>query len=138
MGLRAGFRRRIIRILERNLSVHRLGKVRSHRFHRFSQILLPCSGGGKLGHADFADDADFFALFGRGKVRSHRFHRFSQILLPCSGGGNLGPTDFTDFHRFLFALFGRGEFRSHRFHRFSQISFCPVRAGEVRSRRFRR
>ena len=102
-----------------------------------TQIFFALFGRGKLGHADFADDADFFALFGRGKVRSHRFHRFSQILLPCSGGGNLGPTDFTDFHRFLFALFGRGKLGPADFADDADF-FCPVRAGEVRSRRFRR
>ena len=35
-----------------------------------------------FGHADFADDADFF----RGRVLSHRFHRYTQIFFMESLG----------------------------------------------------
>ncbi len=52
-------------------------------FHRIFAELWPLANGSRqicaaivFGHADFADDADFF----RGRVLSHRFHRYTQIF----------------------------------------------------------
>ena len=68
---------------------HRISRMNRRQtclsdYSRICAELWPLANGSRqictaivFGHADFADDADFF----RGRVWSHRFHRFTQIFL---------------------------------------------------------
>ena len=80
----------------------------SHRFHRYTQIFV-----GGFGHADFADDADFFLIgffyssddteFIRRFLATAITHGFSRRRLVRSfqipPESRTCPTDFTDLHR---------------------------------------